>query len=598
MDTFKTIETEQIGADLSKVVDRITKQYETFPKAFQKEAIQNAWDARLDKKKASSWKVKIYTYNESEQTHLLVEDFGTKGMNEERWEAFLSLWKPEKADLDAGGQGQGKFVLMGASEENILVVESVSDEIPYRCKFLQNDRKSSDKYYHSIKDFVPDAQALNHKGTKIWVYSAKKEFLNAINSQEFVEAILETWWQILGDRFAAKISLFDEEMTLPKLPPLKEQLVLLENKKLENFGRVKRLALQFYEEPIPEIFQGLRIQRANMMITQVPFEVYEKDYQNRFSGYIEFDNELEILLKGIEKTDHCGFLYDSPWREIKNLVKGENEKFVNKIIPPKPVARPLPLRNLSKIIQKANQIINENCPALVGSGTVVPLITKKSKPPLRIDYLVINKREVKYGDIVKPSCRIINETDEDRKCLLRVELKREGKRFVREEYKFKIDGKGSRPVKLSETKLGEEDYPKGKYTIRATMEENRHDIDTKATSFYLEVKREPVKRGFVKTVAPWETDEPVRNKAINKGIIAVNFAHKDLTNILESFKTRERQRDEQIGFYIIKICLDEAINELYKLRLKNLKSSSNEDLDDLVKEISRLKDRMYYEVYT
>ncbi|GAH61501.1 unnamed protein product, partial [marine sediment metagenome] len=207
-------------------------------------------------------------------------------MNEERWEAFLSLWKPEKADLDAGGQGQGKFVLMGASEENILVVESVSDEIPYRCKFLQNDRKSSDKYYHSIKDFVPDAQPLNHKGTKIWVYSAKKEFLNAINSQEFVEAILETWWQILGDRFAAKISLFDEEMTSPKLPPLKEQLVLLENKKLENFGRVKRLALQFYEEPIPEIFQGVRIQRANMMITQVPFEVYEKDYQNRFSGYI------------------------------------------------------------------------------------------------------------------------------------------------------------------------------------------------------------------------------------------------------------------------------------------------------------------------
>jgi hypothetical protein len=128
------------------------------------------------------------------------------------------------------------------------------------------------------------------------------------------------------------------------------------------------------------------------------------------------------------------------------------------------------------------------------------------------------------------------------------------------------------------------------------MEENRHDIDTKATSFYLEVKREPVKRGFVKAVAPWETDEPVRNKPINKGIVAMNFAHKDLTNILKSFKTRPKQQNEQIGFYIIKICLDEAVNEVYKLRLKG--RGDLEELNDLVNEVSRLKDRMYYEVYT
>jgi len=596
MNVFEKIETEQIDADLSKVVDRITKQYENFPKAFQKEATQNSWDVRSDRKKANSWEVKIYAHNEAVQTHLVVEDFGTKGMNEERWTAFLSLWRPNKEDLDAGGQGQGKFVLMGASEENILVVESISDEIPYRCKFLQNNRKSSDEHCYSIKDFIPSAQPLNHKGTKIWVYNVKKEFLNAVNSQEFVETIIESWWQILGARFNAKIALFGKEIDAPKLPSPREELVLLENKQLENFGRIKRLVLQFHEEPIPEIFEGVRVQRANMMITKIPFEVYEKDYQNRFSGHIEFDDKLEPSLKDIEKTDHCGFLYDSPWKEIKNLVKSENEKFVNKIIPTKPVARPLPLRNLSKIIQKANQIINENCPGLVGSGTVVPLITKKSKPPLRIDYLVINKREVKYGDVIKPSCRIINETDEDKKCLLRVELKREGRRFVREEYKLKMDAKGSRPIKLSEIKLEQEDYPKGKYTIRATVEENRHDIDTKATSFYLEVKREPVKRGFVKGVAPWDIDEPVRNRPIEKGIIKINFAHKDCTNILESFKARKNQRDKQVGFYIIKICLDEAINELYKLKLKG--SSNQEDLDDLLKEISRLKDKMYYEVYT
>jgi len=91
------IKTEQIGADLSKVVDRIVKQYEIFPKAFQKEAIQNAWDARLDRNEGKGWIVKIYTYNEDKQTHLIVEDFGTKGLDAERWGAFLSLWKPKKS---------------------------------------------------------------------------------------------------------------------------------------------------------------------------------------------------------------------------------------------------------------------------------------------------------------------------------------------------------------------------------------------------------------------------------------------------------------------------------------------------------------------
>lgn len=174
MDLLKTIKTEPIGADLSKVVDKIVKQYENFSNAFQKEAIQNVWDARLDRKKATGWEIKIYTYTQGEQTHLIVEDFGTKGMNEERWSAFLSLWKPEKELLDAGGQGQGKFVLMGASNQHILIVESISDEIPYRCKFLQNDQKSSNEY--SINDFIPDVKPLTHKGTKIWVYNAKKDF--------------------------------------------------------------------------------------------------------------------------------------------------------------------------------------------------------------------------------------------------------------------------------------------------------------------------------------------------------------------------------------------------------------------------------------
>ncbi len=379
---------------------------------------------------------------------------------------------------------------------------------------------------------------------------------------------------------------------LPYLPFPKEELTLLENKQLGNFGRIKRLVLSFHEEPVPKIFQGVRVQRANMMITKIPFEVYEKKYQNRFSGYIEFDSSLEFVLKKIERTDHSGFLYESPWKEIKNLVRDENKKFVDTKVSGKERKKP-PLGNMDKIIQKANQIISDNCPDVLGSGHYVPPITPKPKPPLRIKYLTINKREVTYKDIVKPSCTIINETDENKKFLLKVELKKKGSRINKEEYNLRIDSKKQRTVKLSNIELKKENYQAGKYTIRVTIEEDRHDINTKATSFYLEVKREPSKRGFVKAAEFIEIDEPIRNEPINKGIVKINLAHKDFMNILDSFNERKRQLNEQMGFYIIKICLNEATNELFKLKLKY----SNVDLDALLREISQLRDKMYYETY-
>ncbi len=92
----------------------------------------------------------------------------------------------------------------------------------------------------------------------------------------------------------------------------------------------------------------------------------------------------------------------------------------------------------------------------------------------------------------------------------------------------------------------------------------------------------------------FDSNEPVRNKSINKGIIEINLIHKDFVNIWELFSKKKKQLNEQTGFYMIKICLDEAINELFKIKLKD---AHNLDLDDLIKEISILKDKMYYEVY-
>lgn len=591
-----TIKTEQIGADLSKVVDRISKQYERPDIAFQKEAIQNSWDVREDKKEGKEWLLKIYEYKDDDKkTHVVVEDFGTKGMNKDRWEGFSSLWRPKKDRDDAGGKGQGKFVLMNASREHVLFVESVSDDTGYICKFLQDGKKSSDNENLQISKCIPGVKSLDHKGSKVWVYDVREDFLKTLHSEEFADSIIECWWQVLGPRFNGKIYLFGKEVLYKPLPSPTEEITLFENHLVEGFGRIKRLCLGFYADKVPSAFDGVMVQRANMMIVKLPFEVHDKEYQGRFSGYIEFEPEtLEKELKEIERNDHCSFQYESPWKEIKVLIKDEASKFVAKFVPSKEQRKTINIKNLSEVIQKANQIIDEYCPEILGGGTVVPPIPPRPKPPIRIKHLAVNKREVKWNDTIRTTCGILNTTSEDKKVLLNIEIKRLGVKVLEEEYSLKINSGESKPMKLTEIKLVQNKFDKGKYVVRATLREQKHDLDTKSTSFYLESKREPVKRGFIKEIRFYESDEPLRNKPIKSGTLEINLGHKDFANIWSVFEEKPNIQSKQIGFFIMKLCLDEAVRELLKLKLKD---EGSKDIDDIVQEIKEIQDRMYYDVH-
>ena len=596
IEEFSQVDTETIEVGLSHVVDRIVRQYSDFSLAFQKEAVQNAWDVRVDRKKGKKWELRIDCIQG--KNCVIVEDFGTTGMNNSRWKAFLALWKPKKELSDAGGQGQGKFILMGASRPHILLVESKSREIPYKCRFLQDGKKDSQKEKLTISRFskLNNVAPLNHQGTKVWVYDARKEFLDDLKSKEFLKKITSTWWQILQQPFNSKIYILGKQIFLPKLPLVEKEKIVLKNKKIGNYGRVKRLVLQLYEKELPELFTGVRVQRAQMAVIRIPFEVYDKEYKNRLSGYILFDEKLGPALKKVEKTDHCGFVYRPPWKEIKRLIEGEIEKFKEEVVPKKEKRRPVSSKLHDEIISKANQIIMEYMPELSSAtGSVVPPIKPKTPPKLRIDNLTVDKREeVKFNEPVQRRCTVKNETNKLKKVSLKIYLKHRGRTIDEPEvYKFKIRSQERKTLVLSEIKL-DNSYRKGKYTIRGLLKVGRHDLHTKATSFYLETKRPRLKSGFIKKWGFGEfPDVTIRNSRIRNGGLTINETHPDFENIWNSFKNRPRVKVQQIKFYVLKLILDEAIREFLKHHLRGDRDLEEEQLN----EILDLRDKIYFEVY-
>lgn len=81
---------------------------------------------------------------------------------------------------------------------------------------------------------------------------------------------------------------------------------------------------------------------------------------------------------------------------------------------------------------------------------------------------------------------------------------------------------------------------------------------------------------------------------MKSGILEVNFIHKDFINIYSTFEDKPNIQNKQIGFFIMKICLDEAVSELFKFKLRE---RDDRDPDDILQELKEIKDRMYFDVY-
>jgi hypothetical protein len=180
--------------NLGRTDENIAEQYDNLCEGLQKDAGQNSWDAKATAK-GKDWKLAL-TYNPKHNC-LIIEDFGTLGMNAKRWKEYQSLWDTTKAEeAKLGARGQGKFLFHYFATNKLVLTESIDEEGTYRSSFGTSEEYDDENC--KLKDFIPEAHTLDHQGTRICIMDVKKELSEELlDKKTFVNYIAATWWEII-----------------------------------------------------------------------------------------------------------------------------------------------------------------------------------------------------------------------------------------------------------------------------------------------------------------------------------------------------------------------------------------------------------------
>jgi len=137
----------QLGA----IVDGY-RQYHSVTHGVQKDAVQNGWDARVNKKSPQNWSIVFELIEEKGgNTYFTMTDAGTTGLTgsvlkpeqlledlpvEERWGRFENLAFTKNEEEEAiGARGRGKFIFVGASENSEILYDTLRSDDIYRFGF-------------------------------------------------------------------------------------------------------------------------------------------------------------------------------------------------------------------------------------------------------------------------------------------------------------------------------------------------------------------------------------------------------------------------------------------------------------------------------
>lgn len=548
--------------DVRAIVDGY-RAYTTVAHAVQKDAIQNGWSARRNKK-GKGWSF-TFELLERGRRYLLMTDEGTTGLtgrvlspeeyerdlpSEERWGRFEGVaFTQPRVERTLGSRGRGKFIFVGASKEYTILYDTLREDGTYRFGFrtviktespvaaYDGERGKRQLEEMTQNQIVP----LSTVGTRVIIVEPVDELVEDIKEGFFLRYIGETWWEIISKygscikvKYGNKeyIASVPEEFDLKEEDSRKFKVWIKRNHRVPvSFGevKIKNLHMVYSKEPVPEDIRGIAIQRDGMKICAIEPRYLGREFAERLYGYINFDADTEERLLEDEGIEHYSYDFRRAFPgAIKRFIEDEMMIFGREKLGYGVDTREIRREQQRNAERKALTAANNFARTLgIGAGPGphregpggerIPRTVRIQMGELELPRP--HDLRINYGESVKNiAVRIVN--DEAREIDVRVKLflrfyDKPLKTFLEHDIKLMPNTSTDNLGPFKET-FTENNYPdKGKYTIVAKiislMDENKgKELDYKTKSFYLE--EDPPMRGLFERCEAFgfPDDEPVK----------------------------------------------------------------------------------------
>ncbi len=486
----------------------------------QKDAIQNSWDARFDKKHGKNWKCIFSLMNSGNKKFLSIVDKGTRGLigtrfngREELSEILLSKRPDEdlayflnqdwsaKSVEEGGNRGRGKTLFLFTSRNKKIYFDSLrSSDGRYIFGeiYLDKDKEIKFKLFWDTrgkKEFLnimgKEIIPLKKIGTRILILNPYKIITDLIENGIFLSFINETWWEILK-KFNAEILVNDgKEKKFAKVPIWYEENSMdmeelsEEKKVIKNLTkyRIKRLILRYdSKSSLPVSLRGIAVQRGGMTIERNPSEklVHEESINNIY-GWVEMDKELEHDMKTLaEGPEHLDFSWNrKPAKYLQDYLRIQVRHFAKelKLIKPREAESNKIQRQAECSAIKALTPLFKQL-HLTGKHGVGRKSRKKAHrgqdEPFRLSIPEFNlpreNRRINYGERIEGTSVVpINEFNKKLMALVNVWVVSEGGKLeVITEKEITLHLGKNPPIGDNYMKISNR-YNKGKYSFRAKM---------------------------------------------------------------------------------------------------------------------------------
>jgi len=591
-------------ANLDRSDEHIADQYPDIFDGLQKDAGQNAKDAKLTKR-YRDWKLS-FVYH-TEHNSLSIEDFGTKGMNYKSWNEFWQgPWYTHKMDTTESGQrGQGRYLFHYFSKVKLLLAESIDENGVYR--FGWGYPGQYDDESKSLTDFIPSIQQLNHQGTRIWIIDIKDDLKSELlNADRFEAYIIASFWEIIRNYNATFTINFDGKgkVVVPPDLPFIDKEKHYQDEEIKGLGKIKNLVFRHCKDEVSPFFQGVAIQRDGMTIKRIPVRA-EESFKKRIYGYCNFDENLELELKKCELPNHMDFSNKRVWNHVREYVERRLDSFVLELYPKKEGVY-ADKKILDEAVRLSNRLISQYIPELA-EGNVAPGGTRQTsggkgpvehpRKPIRIASFGPNSRKVEYGETLVTDCSVINETSKFIELMLTFKVWHHESSSIKHssKYSFSLNRQTRKSVDIPLLDFDKKIDQPGKYVAETALETKKgEELDSRRYLFYVHedpppgksfVSRYPLALGKGLPFERW------RNLPINQqGEIHIIWDNPEFVRIRERARLKSKKLEgKEIMLYATKCGMDEAVRKLLERRLTEGKLST-----DSLKEIKDIHHELIY----